>query len=170
MYNITITFTFIQSPYLILHYLYLSPTFLECNLSHSFSCGIRQLNWKTSPYEASPGRYKYAVLGTTNIDTECMGSGKTTSRIQEPRDDPHVCLSFLPERGVTGVLELDVGGVRNVIDEWLDDEILSHVGRAVDYERLGFDVVQTVDDRPPTSGTRPNPPGSARQNVVETGV
>jgi len=77
-----------------------------------------------------------------------------TSRIQELRDDPHVCFSFLPERGVTGVLELDMSGVGNVIEEGLDDEILSHVGRAVDHERLHVDVVEAVDDRPPNLDSR----------------
>jgi len=46
---------------------------------------------------------------------------------------------------MTGVLELDVRSVRYIVEERLDDEVLSHVGCAVDYERLHVDVVETVD-------------------------
>ena len=89
------------------------------------------------------------------------------SRIQELRDNAHVRLSFLPERGVTGMLKPDVSCIRDVIDERLDDEILSHVGCTVEHERLRVDVVEAVDDRPPCPGFSPNPPDSPRQNVTE---
>jgi len=98
------------------------------------------------------------------MGTKCTKLVRAASRIQELRDDPHVCLSFLPERGVTGVFELDVSGARDVIDKRLDDEILGHVCCAVDHERLCFDVVETVDDRPSSPGCDPNPPGQPRQN------
>jgi len=56
---------------------------------------------------------------------------------------------------MTGVLELDVSGIGNVIEEGLDDEILSHICRTVDHERLHVDVMETVDDRPPRLRLRP---------------
>ena len=97
------------------------------------------------------------------MDVKCVRFVGAISRIQELGDDPHVSLSFLPERGVTGMLELDVSGTRDVLDKGLNDGILGHVRCAVDYERFRFDVVQTVDDRPSSSWCGPNPTGQPRQ-------
>jgi len=159
LYNITFPEV---SSYSILHYIFYPPVFFW----HAISPTLTTQN-RAQRHTMRKGRTVFLPLvrGTHinmqyyhkhkyETDGICISLRGTTSRIQELRDDPHVCLSFLPERGVTGVLELDLSGVGNVIEERLDDEILSHVSCTVDHERLHVDVVQTVDDCPPSLDSR----------------
>ena len=61
-----------------------------------------------------------------------------------------------------------MSGTGDVGDERLDDEILSHICCAVEYERLRVNIVEAIDDGPSSPGFSPNESDSPCQKVTET--